>query len=86
MKKIAFVIAAAGLMSLAACKQQTVVVNDADTTNAALINEAAALDNQVNAETNNTAAVATNQATSLQSKTDSIRSEVSTSNTTTTTK
>jgi hypothetical protein len=84
MKKIAFVLAAAGLMSLAACKQQTVVVNDADTTNATLANDAAALDNQINAETNNASAAATNQATSLQSKTDSIRSEVTTSNTTTT--
>lgn len=84
MKKIAFVIAAAGLMSLAACKSQTPVANEADTTNAALVNDAAALDNQINAETNNASAAATNQATSLQSKTDSIRSEVTTSNTTTT--
>jgi hypothetical protein len=84
MKKFAFVLAAAGLMSLAACKQQTVVVNDADATNATLANDAAALDNQINAETSNASEAATNQATSLQSKTDSIRSEVTTSNTTTT--
>ena len=78
MKKIAFVLAAAGLMSLAACKSHTApVANTADATNANLTNEAAALDNQVSEESNATANAETNQATQLNGNVDNVRAEAS---------
>lgn len=63
MKKIAFVLAAAGLMSLAACQKAadtTVTNNEAEVS--ALDNTAASLDNMSDATTNDAAAMALDNA------------------------
>lgn len=63
MKKIAFVLAAAGLMSLAACNkpaETTAVNNEADM--AAMDNTAESLDNMAAATTNDAAAAALSNA------------------------
>ncbi|MDB5679577.1 hypothetical protein [Sphingomonas bacterium] len=77
MKKIAFALAAAGLMSLAAChKAPPSTENTASATESDLMNNAAAMENEANAATNNAAAAAMNSATATYSNSvDSIRAE-----------
>lgn len=77
MNKIAFALAAAGLMSLAAChKAPPTTENAANAMEANLTDQAAAMDNEANAATNAAAANATNSATATYTNSvDSIRAE-----------
>ena len=77
MKKIAIVLAAAGLVSLGSChKAPPTTENAANAMEANLADQAAALDNQANADTNAVAANAMNDASaSYGNSVDSIRAE-----------
>ena len=77
MKKFAFAIAAAGLITLAACsKPAPTTDNAANAVETDLSNQAAALDNEADAAANAAAANATNTATvTYNSSVDSIRAE-----------
>ncbi|MBN8814721.1 MAG: hypothetical protein J0J06_04655 [Sphingomonas sp.] len=77
MKKFAFAIAAAGLITLAACsKPAPTTDNAANAVETDLSNQAAALDNEADVAANAAAVNATNTATvTYNSSVDSIRAE-----------
>ena len=77
MNKIAFALAAAGLLSLAACnKPAPTTENAANAMEANLTDQAAAMDNEANADANAAAANAMNSATATYNNSvDSIRAE-----------
>ncbi|HEX4693519.1 hypothetical protein [Sphingomonas sp.] len=76
MKKIATVLAAAGLVLLGACHKQPTTENAAVAMDANLADQAAALDNVVDADANAAAANATNEAgASYNNSVDSVRAE-----------
>lgn len=82
MKKIAFVVAAAGLMALAACKPATPPASNADAEIANIQATADNLNDEAAATTNNVAAAEIGNATkSLDNATDAIRAEAGAANT-----